>query len=519
MTAMALHEPMPRLQAVTAPTVLRAEGLIKRYGATTALAGAELAVRAGEVHGLVGANGAGKSTLVKSLSGAVRPDAGTLGIADWDGPSVTPRHAQELGLATIYQDPSLVPTLGPAENIVLGRERTRGGLLPRDRQRPDVQAVLDRVGLQLDPSTPAGALKPADQQLLEIAKALYRNARVIIMDEPTAALGPAEGRRLLGVIDALRRDGVAIVYISHRLDEVLATCDRITVMRDGRHVRTDDAADLTEDALVRAMIGHEVLRLTADGAVRGKVALEAISISQGKRLTGVSLRLHEGEVVGLTGLVGSGRSRLARILFGAEPSDGGEMLLGGQRYAPRSPADAIAAGVGLIPEDRKRDALLMHLSNAKNVTLSRLPAGRLGVLNARRERSIAARWLDRLQVEPRSTSAAPITLSGGNQQKIAIARWLHADARILIFDEPGQGVDVGAKEHILRAIRELAAEGRAVLVISEELDELVQVADRVLVMRRGRIAGELGRDEVTEHRVLELAMGSLNESEPEGAAP
>ncbi len=495
---------------------LVAEDVVKEYGATCALRGATLSVRAGEVHGLVGANGAGKSTLVKVLSGAVRPNGGVIGIGTWRGGHVTPRQAQALGLACIYQDASLVPTLGLVENVKLGRE-SGVGILRRRRDRAECEAVLRRVGLDPWSRALAGALKPADQQLLEIAKALHRDARVLIMDEPTAALGAEESRRLFEVIASLRADGVAVVYISHRLEDVLAVCDRITVMRDGRCAETMPAAGTTEAQLIRAMIGHDIRRVRVESAQRGEPLLEVRGLGQGTRVHDVSLTLHAGEVVGLTGLVGSGRSRLARMLFGCEPADRGEMLLDGRPYRPATPADAIGRGVALVPEDRKRDALLLSLSAAKNITLARMDAGPGGVLRLARERRSAGELMHRLQVKPRSPSALPLHMSGGNQQKVSIARWLHARSRVLILDEPGQGVDLGAKESILTTIRELAAEGRAILVISQEVEELQQVADRLLVMHRGRIAGELAGEDITEHRVVELAVGgSADARTPEG---
>lgn len=488
--------------------LLWGRGIDKQYGATKALDSADISVKAGEVHGLVGANGAGKSTLVKIFSGAVRPDRGELALGGWTGTSLTPRQAQQLGIATIYQDPSLVPSLAIAENVVLGRERTVGGVfLPFDSQRPDVKEVLDRVGLQADLRRTAGALAPAERQLLEIAKALYRGARVIIMDEPSAVLGPAELTRLVEVVADLRARGTSILYISHRLEEVLSICDRVSVFRDGRRVLTAPTEGLGEEKLVGAMIGREVKRIATRSSPIGPTVFQARALGQGSRLRDIDLDVREGEVVGMTGLVGSGRSRLARVLAGVESSDQGEMTLFGEPYHPRSPADAIERGVALVPEDRKREGVVAQVSVAKNVTLGRMLANRLGLLRARAEREAVRTWLERLQVVPPTPHTKVSDLSGGNQQKVSIARCLHADARFLIFDEPGQGVDVGAKAEILRAIRDLASAGRAILVVSSEWEELAEVADRVLVMRRGAIAGEIERQHVTEERVLELAMG------------
>jgi ABC-type sugar transport system ATPase subunit len=508
-------EPAPAGAGVAASAVggavLLAEGVAKRFGTTQALRAARLEVRAGEVHGLVGANGAGKSTLVKILSGVHGADAGRIGIGDWRGAGTTTRLAHQHGLATIYQDPSLVPTLGAVENVVLGEEHTRGRMiLDRGAGRRAARAVLERVGLA-DTGRPAGAMSPAEQQLLEIAKALYRDARAVIMDEPTAALGETERSRLFDVIRGLRDHGVGVLYISHRLDEVLRVCDRVTVMRNGEHVTTRPAEELDEAGIVHLMIGRALERVRTGTGERGAVALSARGLGQGARLRDIDLAVHEGEVVGLTGLVGSGRSRLVRVLFGAEGFDRGEVELFGRPYRPRSPREAIARGVGLVPEDRKRDGLLLDMSAADNVTLARMPC-RAGVVRRRLERAIVRGWINRLGVQPPVPSMRAAYLSGGNQQKLVVGKWLHADARLLLFDEPGQAVDVAAKAQILAAIRDLAAEGRAVLVVSQEVEELQQVADRVLVMRHGRLVGELARSEVTEARVVALAMGRLAET-------
>ncbi len=489
--------------------VLSASRIVKRFGATRALDQMNFQVLPGEVHGLVGANGAGKSTLVKILSGALKPDSGKIGVGDWQGEALTPRHVQQLGLATIYQEPSLAPNLTVVENIVLGRERTIAGLfLPRDHQVNDVAEVLRRVGLGVSPMTVSRHLSPASRQLVEIAKALYRGAQVIIMDEPTAVLGAAEGTRLLELVRSLSSNGVAIVYISHHLQETLDISDRVTVMRDGRAVLTSPTDRLTLEFLVEAMIGREVEQVEPLGSAPGDIVLTVRSLGQGLRLSGINLELRAGEVVGLTGLVGAGRSRLARVIFGAEQADAGEMTLFGKPYRPSSPADALKLGVGFVPEDRKTESLLQQMNIAQNITLTRMPTTRFGgVIRLSQEQRIAMRWIKQLKVRPAQPQLSVASLSGGNQQKVAVARSLQTGARVMIFDEPGQGVDIGAKEEILHTIRRLGESGCAVLVISSDLEELTQVANRVVVMREGRITGELPTAAVTEKGVLRLAMG------------
>jgi ABC-type sugar transport system ATPase subunit len=501
--------------AGTPAIALSLRGLRKSFGRNQALRGVDLDLSAGESLGLVGANGAGKSTLVKSVSGAVHPDGGTIRVGEWEGGALTPRHAQQLGVATIYQDPSLAPTLSLVQNIVLGREAVWGKVfLAGRKQRRHAIACLERVGLKRNPDTEAGRLSSAEQQLLEIGKAIFRDARVVFMDEPTAALGDEESERLFEVIRELRRGGVAVVYISHRLDEVLDLCGTVAVMRDGEKVLDRTTEGLTEHDLVRAMIGHEVRRVSAAKRERGEVALSVSGLGQGTRLREIDFDLHAGEVLGIAGLVGSGRSRLARVLFGADRFDAGSIELFGEEYRPHGPAEAIARGVGLIPEDRKRDALLMHLPAATNITLPRLATHLGGVLDVGGERAIAKRWIEALEIHPASARVPPAQMTGGNQQKLVIARWTHTGSRVYIFDEPGQGVDVGAKERILVAMRELADAGNAVIFISQEIEELEQVADRVLVMRAGRIAGELERERITEAAVIALQMGTeLQEKE------
>ncbi|MFF0148432.1 ribose transport system ATP-binding protein/rhamnose transport system ATP-binding protein [Amycolatopsis sulphurea] len=484
---------------------LAADAVSKRYGATVALAGASLFVRQGEVHGLVGANGAGKSTLIKILSGAEHQDSGRLRLGAWSGSGLTPRSAQARGLETIYQDLSVAPWLDGVANVILGQEHARLGMLAPRRQRTEVLGIFARLGFQAGPKEPVNRLSPADQQLVAIARAIYRRASVVLMDEPTSSLGITERARLLDVVRELSRDGVAVVYISHDLEEVLAVAHRVTVLRDGRTVDTVAADQVTPDDLVERMVGGAFERLRRASGTAGEVALELCGIGQHGRLADIDLQLRRGEVVGLTGLVGSGRTRLANVLAGLHPATAGEMTVDGRPYRPRTPGDALRAGLVVVPEDRKRDSLLMDLASTHTVMLAR-PESRLGLLRGRAERTATKRLMDRLHVKPASPAAVPRAMSGGNQQKVSLAKALQARPRVVVLDEPGQGVDIGAKQQILHAIREMAADGCAVLVISSELQDLVPVVDRLLVMRRGRISGELAAAEIDEHRVLELAV-------------
>ncbi len=497
--------------------VLEVNNAVKTYGQTQALRGASIQVRAGEVHGLVGANGAGKSTLVKAISGALKLDSGSIRLGDFSGPSITTREAHEQGLAAIYQEPSLVPTLGLAENVMLGREAPLGGvLLSRPRERRLVAASLATVGLKDRPYLTAGELAPAEQQLLEVAGALNRNARVILMDEPTAAMGNMERDRLFEVIATLRAQGVGILYISHKLHEVLSICDRITVMRDGQDISTDAADALDEDQVVRLMIGRQLKKAQRKAREFGEVALKVSGLSQNQRLRDISFELRAGEILGITGLVGSGRSRLGRTLFGAEQFDTGQIELFGQPYKPKDPHAAIAAGVGLVPQDRRSEALLMSMTISDNITLASMPTLSHLMVSFSAQRAAARRWVEFLKIKTSSVSSRPTELSGGNQQKVSMARWLHTKARVVVFDEPGQAVDVGAKGDIFAAIRQLADEGSGVIVISDEIEELVQMVDRLLVMQAGRIVGEIAAKDITEELVLELEMKSTTVSTKRG---
>ncbi|MEX2375350.1 MAG: sugar ABC transporter ATP-binding protein [Dehalococcoidia bacterium] len=487
--------------------VLSVVGISKRYGPVAALSGCDFEVLPGEVHGLVGANGAGKSTLVRVISGATKPDAGRVRISEWEGAGLDPRHAQELGVATIYQDPDLVPTLGVAENIALGREPRRYGVFVNRRaERKAARDVASRIGIDApDFGRKTGNLSRGEQQLAEIAKALHRDVKVLLMDEPTAPLGPDSVELLARVIRDLARGGVGIVYISHRLREVLAVCDRITVMRDGRVVWTRDREATTEQMIVDAMSGRRVAEARQEERHIGEEMLRVDGLTQSPRLHDISFQVHAGEIVGLGGLVGAGRSRLLRALVGAERTDAGHVSLRDTPYSPSSPAQALKAGVGLVPEDRKRDGLFLDLSIKANVNFTRPVSGPLGIIRMRDESEVAKTAVAEFGIVPPRINARVRTLSGGNQQKTLLARWLRADLQVLLVDEPGAGVDIHGKAEIARILRAAASQGIAVVVSCSEMDELLDLADRIVVMRSGRVAGELARADATEDAILSLA--------------
>ena len=494
-------------------TILALRGVTKSFGAVRALRGVDFDVRAGEVHALVGENGAGKSTLVKIITGAHAPDTGTVNIGGQALHRADPLLARRLGVAPIYQQPTLFPELSVAENLAFGLETgSAWRRIDWRARRARAKSLLERVGAQVDPDADAGSLRMAEQQLVEIARALGAKARVIIMDEPTASLAETEAERLLALVAELRASGVAIVYISHRLPEVLRLSDRVTVLRDGAAVETRPAAGLTQADLIRAMVGRD---LDAVFPKRDVPIGDALLSARGLRcraagVHGVDLDVRAGEIVGLAGLVGSGRTELARVLFGLTPADGGELRVRGQALAVQSPAAAIRGGLAYVPEDRRRHGVILEMSVGVNATLAVLRAIRSGpFLDAAREREIAGTFVTRFAIKAPSLDTPVANLSGGNQQKVALARWLATRPSVLILDEPTQGVDVGAKAEIHRLIVDLAAEGLAILMISSEMPEILGMSDRIAVMRGGTIVGTLDRAAATQERLLALALGHV----------
>ncbi|HXB56270.1 MAG TPA: sugar ABC transporter ATP-binding protein [Vicinamibacteria bacterium] len=491
--------------------LLRLRDVSKAFGGVRALRGVSFDLSPGEVHGLVGENGAGKSTLVRILTGALRADSGTVEIDGRRVARADPVVMRERGVAPIYQQPALLPDLSVAENLALGLEP--GGAWRRvdwRERRRRADAMLARVGARIDPEAEAGSLGMAEQQLVEIARALGAQARILLMDEPTAALAEPEAERLLGLIVELRGQGVGIVYISHHLSEVLRIADRVTVMRDGAVVETRPATGLAQAELIRLMVGRELTAVFPKRPVaRGPVALEAHGLScRIGGLVGVTLELYAGEILGLAGLVGSGRTELARVLFGLTPADGGELRLRGRPVAIDSPGRAAALGLAYVPEDRRRHGVILEMSVTANVTLAVLRQLTSGpFLDSRRERELASGFVERFAIKTPSLETPVANLSGGNQQKVALARWLATRPSVLILDEPTQGVDVGAKSEIHRLMVDLAEQGLAILMISSELPEILGMSDRIAVMRGGRVVETLSRDAATQQRLLALALG------------
>ncbi|MFI0210174.1 sugar ABC transporter ATP-binding protein [Streptomyces diastaticus] len=521
--------------APTAPAagtpVLRARGIGKRFPGVVALDDVSFDLRAGEVHALVGENGAGKSTLIKVLTGVHRPDAGELSLAGEPVRFQRPFEAQQAGISTIYQEVNLVPLMSVARNIFLGREpRTRLKLIDFPRMNREAAALLDGFGVRVDPRRPLHTLGLGTQQMVALARAVSVRARVVVMDEPTSSLEPREVETLFRVIEELRGRDVAVVYVSHRMDELYRICDRVTVLRDGRHIHTGPLAGLERMRLVSMMLGRDMAEVRRDGvagfAADGHAAartpvLTADGLTRRHQLDEVSLSLHAGEVLGLGGLLGSGRSEIAKALAGGLALDSGEVTVAGKVLRRVTPAAAIAHGISMLPEDRKAEGIVPGLSVRENIVLAALPRlSRAGIVSRARQGRVVEIFMRRLRIKASSPEQKVGELSGGNQQKVLLARWLCLQPRVLLLDEPTRGIDVGAKAEVRGLIDELAREGLAVLLISSDIEELIEGADRVVVLRAGCLAGELAGDAVTEPALLEiLADGAPTPRPAEEAEP
>jgi rhamnose transport system ATP-binding protein len=491
--------------------VLSLRHVAKAFGAVRAVADASLDLFAGQVHALLGENGAGKSTVVKMLAGVHQPDSGEI-LLNTNGVRLgSPRAAQAAGIAVIYQEPTLFPDLPVMENIFMGRQPLRPGRrIDRREMRAETEALFGRLGVRMDPARVCRGLSIADQQLVEIAKALSLDARVIVMDEPTAALSAAEVGRLFEVTRSLCASGAAVLFISHRLEEVFELCQRVTVMRDGRRVLTSELAGLTADDLVRAMVGREMP--SRDQAPRGQSGGPAVlaveRLTREGVFTDISFAVRAGEIVALSGLVGAGRSEVARAIFGIDKYDAGAVTLRGARLRKGAPMAAMAAGMGFVPEDRRQQGLVMDMSIQQNMALASLARlRRAGLVRSAAERAFASDWASRLRLKYGSLADPVATLSGGNQQKVVLGKWLGRGPSVLIVDEPTRGIDIGTKAEVHRLLTGLADDGVAILMISSELPEVLHIGDRILVMREGRLVTEFSHAEATEEKIMAAATG------------
>jgi len=491
--------------------LLRMEGIQKRYPGVYALQGIDLELLEGEVLALMGENGAGKSTLIKVLGGACIPDSGTITI---DGQRVNIRHpvdATRAGIGIIYQEFNLVPGLSARENIFLGREKTIGGFTRDGTERQQAAELFKRIGVAIDPETPCRLLSVAQQQVVEIAKALAQNVRIIVMDEPSATLTPQEVERLFVIIRDLKRQGIGVIYISHRLDEIYAIADRAMVMRDGQHVATKPIGEVKREDLIEMMVGRKLEQEFPRATRRpSEVRLAVTNLQRGAKVRDVSFSVRRGEILGVTGLVGSGRTETARVIFGADKRESGRISLDGRELDISHPRHAIRAGICLLTEDRKSQGLVLKQSVRENFGLPNLrDFASLGFLRGAKERSAFGGYVEQLRIKIPHHEQFARNLSGGNQQKVVLAKWLQRNAEVILFDEPTRGIDVGAKYEIYLLMNRLAAEGKAIVMISSELPEILGMSDRILIMHEGKIVGEIeDAASATQQQIMAMAIGA-----------
>lgn len=488
-------------------TILKLKNLTKYYPGVAALKQVNLEIYKGEIHALVGENGAGKSTLIKMIAGASAPSMGKICVSEKEYGSFTPAQAQEQGISVIYQEFNLVNELTVYENIYMGRFLKKGFRLDREAMRRETVDLFRQLDIQIPPDTLVKNLTVGYQQMVEIAKAISKKVNILIMDEPSAPLTNAEVEAMFRIVRKLKRQGVTILYISHRMEEIFELCDRVSVMRDGQLLRTMEVENTNEEELIRLMIGRELVNTYPEkrGTPEAETAMELRNVS-GNGVKGISLSLHRGEILGLGGLVGAGRTELAELIFGMAPLETGEILLNGKPVSIKSPRDAIAQKISLIPEDRKRYGAILALSVKDNIVLTMLKAiSRNTVIRRKKERELAERCVKTLNIKTPSIRQNVNHLSGGNQQKVVFAKWIATDADILILDEPTRGIDVGAKYEIYQIMNDLAARGKSIIMISSDMPELIGMSDRIVVLAEGKLRGELKKEEFSQERIMRCA--------------
>ena len=500
-------------------TIVEMDNIVKSFAGIKALNDVHLDLREGELHALMGENGAGKSTLMKILTGVYSKDSGTIKLASEDGSLKeveikTPLQAQQLGISMVFQEFNLLDNMDIAENIFLGREPVdRKHCIDKKKMYADAKKWLDKVHLDIDPKSKVSDLSVGFKQLLEIAKCLSFNARIIILDEPTASLTDRESETLFSIIDELKRNNISIVYISHRMEEVFNLADRITVFRDGTYIDTVERKNFKEDEIIKMMIGRELQEDVSARAIKGgsdEIALEVQNIKVYKNSTPVNLKLRKGEILGMFGLVGAGRTELSRVIFGIDPVGDGRILVDGKEIKITRPLDAIKAGIALVPEDRKDLGLILGMSVKDNMLLPKLGTFTSPVLNKKDISNITGTYIQDLSIALASEEEEVKNLSGGNQQKVVIAKWMAMNPKILIMDEPTRGIDIGAKSEIYAIMRKLTEEGMSIIMISSEMAEIQKVSDRVIVMHEGSVTGEMSVDEATQATIMNAAIGMEN---------
>ncbi len=497
-------------------TIVSMKNISKNFPGVKALDHVQFELRSGEVMALLGENGAGKSTLMKILSGVYTRDEGSLEIFGKEYGDLTPRQAQEIGVAIIHQELNMCRHLSVAENMFLGREKVKAGVLSNAQMEEEAAKILEELKIDMDPGQVVGELPVSKQQMVEIAKALSTHARILIMDEPTSALTAREIEDLFRIIRDLKAKGCGIVYISHRLEELSHIVDRVTIMRDGQFITSMNFKDTTLDEIIANMVGREIKeKFPRVSCKKGKKILEVRNLNAGHMVRNVNFSLYEGEIVGFAGLMGAGRTETTRAIFGVDPKEGGEIILDGKPVTIRKPEDAIRAGIVLAPEDRKKDGLCTKLSIRHNIALPNLDliCNKFGVINSQKELEMCDRVVENLKVKTPSVEVNTGNLSGGNQQKVVVGKWLARNSRVVIFDEPTRGIDVAAKVEIYNLMNDLKKQGIAVMFVSSEMPEVMGIADRIIVMCDGRITGEMSAEEATQSGILTLATQFENKLE------
>lgn len=488
--------------------ILELKHITKLYPGVVALNDVSLEVRRGEILALVGENGAGKSTLIKTCSGAITPTQGEIVINGKSFTGMTPQTSEQNGIGVIYQEFNLVGDLSVAENIFLGRAIRKGMVIDLKAMERESKKILDSLNIKINPKTLVKTLSVGYQQMVEIAKAVSQNAKLLIMDEPSAPLTSAEVEAMFAIVDKLKAGGVSIIYISHRLDEIFRLADRITILRDGQYMTTLNTDETNKDELVKYMVGRqltEVYPKRDEICVKDEVIFEAVNVS-GNGDKNISFKIHRGEVLGLGGLVGAGRTEFAELMFGMRPKTAGKFIFKGKEISPKTPKDAIELGIGLVPEDRKKEGALLGMSIRCNINMpiyQRISKGT--VINEKKEEEIAQTYRKEISIKTPTLDQLVKNLSGGNQQKVILAKWLAADSELLIFDEPTRGIDVGAKQEIYTLINHLVEQGKTVLMISSEMEELMGMSDRILILAEGNMTGELNKSEFNQERIMQLA--------------
>lgn len=492
--------------------ILEFQNICKSFIGVKALSDISFKIRQGDVHALLGENGAGKSTLMKILSGAYTKDEGKIYFEGQEIHVKSAKESEKLGISIIYQELNLIPELSVAENIYLARQPIKNGMIDWKTMNKDAEDMLGSIDMKIPPRTKVAALSVAQRQMIEIAKAISIHAKLVIMDEPTSALTDSETRKLFKVIQSLKSRGITVIYISHRMEEIFEICDSYTIMRDGSFISSGDIKDVSADKIIEDLVGRPLTQVFPEKNNKiGEVVLEAKDISNGKEVKGVSFNLREGEILGFAGLVGAGRTETLKAVFGADKNAKGEVTLYGKQAGIKSPKDAIRCGIGFLPEDRKKEGLVTELSVLDNVVMAKPEkAISKGVFSAARARDICVRFIRELMIKTPSESQKTKYLSGGNQQKVVLAKWLNCEPGIIILDEPTRGIDVNAKMEIYNIIVKLAEQGKSIILISSEMQEIIGLCDRVNVMFEGRISGELSRGELTQEEIMKYATGGVS---------